>query len=158
MISPVIDDFFLLTFPLISFIFYSSLNELGKTSSIMLNRSQDREHLCLVSDFKKNAFIRLSFKRCLQLQVLIDTFFFWQWLGGGEGWVCVCRLRMFLLLRDLVLTMNQWWNYELLKIKFLKKSNLAEKWAKNINRQFIDMTHKLWLIYKKLFLTSLIIR
>ena len=85
MISSVIDDFFLLTFPLISFIFYSSLNELGKTSNIMLTRSQDREHLCLVSDFKKNAFIRLSFKRCLQLQVLIDTFFFFFGSGGERG-------------------------------------------------------------------------
>ena len=90
MISSVIDDFFLLTFPLISFIFYSSLNELGKTSNIMLTRSQDREHLCLVSDFKKNAFIRLSFKRCLQLQVLIDTFFFFFGSGRGRGgYVCV---------------------------------------------------------------------
>ena len=44
------------------------------------------------------------------------------------------------------------------KFKFLKKSSLAEKWAKNMNKQFIDMKHKLWLKYKKLFLTSLIIR
>ena len=110
MISSVIDDFFLPTFPLTSFIFYSSLNELDKTSSIMLNRSQDRGHLWFL--ILKRIFYQIVIKRCLQWQVLIDSGVF----GSGGGWECVCRLRMFLLLRDLVLTMNQWWNHELLKI------------------------------------------